>query len=92
MRCRLTGCSPFHAGIEFTSSTRNRAVVRLDDVDPGIIGADASSRTHRKIDELLAGDRRLGAGALLDVGDPARAVPDHRRRPRAPWHTKIRQS
>ena len=75
--CRLTRCNPFHAGIEFTSSTKKPPVTGLDDVDPGIIGADASRRTHREIDKLLAGDRRLGAGALLDIGDPARAVPDH---------------
>ena len=52
-------------------------VTGLDDVDPGIIGADAIGRANREIDQLLAGDRRLGAGALLDIGDPARSVPDH---------------
>ena len=82
MRVRVTRCSPCHAGIEFTSSTRGAPVAVLDDVDAGIIGADARRGTESKIGKLLRGDRSLGAGALLDIGDPARSVPDHGRRRR----------
>ena len=53
------------------------SVLRLDDVDAGIVGADARGGAHRKIDQLLARDRGLGARALLDIGDPARAMSDH---------------
>ena len=53
------------------------AVGGLDDIDPGIVGADASGGSHREIGKLVARDRGLGARALLDIGDPARPVSDH---------------